>query len=293
MAIYRNISLSFWTDTKVTDDFTPEDRYFMLYCLTNPHTNIIGCYEISIKQMSNETGYTTDAIMAVLKRFTENHKMIAYDFETKELYIKNWSKYNWTTSDKIKKPIIAAYNEIKSEKFKAIMGKTINEIYGSDTVSIPYVYGSDTTVTVTDTITETETNTISISDNDNKDNRNKSKNNKGSNISILPKKKKTIIDDFPCVAEAPAELHEVLGDFAEMRKKIKSPLTDRAMKLAISKAVEYANGDTETVIAIFNQSIMNGWKGIFPLHSNDTNINTNTTQKGKSGRLDWIDDVVF
>ena len=26
MAIYRNISLSFWEDNKVVDDFTPEDR---------------------------------------------------------------------------------------------------------------------------------------------------------------------------------------------------------------------------------------------------------------------------
>ncbi|MFR8334921.1 MAG: hypothetical protein ACLU9S_23255 [Oscillospiraceae bacterium] len=27
-----------------------------LYCMTNPHTNLCGCYEVSIKQMANETG---------------------------------------------------------------------------------------------------------------------------------------------------------------------------------------------------------------------------------------------
>ena len=57
MAIYRNISLSFWTDQKVEDDFTPEDKYMYLYLLTNPYTNIIGCYEISVKQISRQTGY--------------------------------------------------------------------------------------------------------------------------------------------------------------------------------------------------------------------------------------------
>ena len=31
MAIYRNVSLSFWEDIKIVDDFTPEDRYFYLY----------------------------------------------------------------------------------------------------------------------------------------------------------------------------------------------------------------------------------------------------------------------
>ena len=40
MAIYRNVQLSFWTDNKVEDDFTPEDKYFYLYLLTNPQTGL-------------------------------------------------------------------------------------------------------------------------------------------------------------------------------------------------------------------------------------------------------------
>lgn len=60
MASYRNISMDFWTDSKVVDDFTPEDRYIYLYCMTNPHTNLCGCYEVSIKQIANETGYNND-----------------------------------------------------------------------------------------------------------------------------------------------------------------------------------------------------------------------------------------
>lgn len=61
MASYRNISMDFWTDSKVVDDFTPEDRYIYLYCMTNPHTNLCGCYEVSIKQIANETGYHSQA----------------------------------------------------------------------------------------------------------------------------------------------------------------------------------------------------------------------------------------
>ena len=34
MAVYRKINLSFWEDTKIVDEFTPEDRYFMLYLMT-------------------------------------------------------------------------------------------------------------------------------------------------------------------------------------------------------------------------------------------------------------------
>lgn len=144
MAIYRNVSLSFWTDTKVTDDFSPEDRYFMLYCLTNPHTNIVGCYEISLRQMANETGYNIESIEKILGRFNNTHRIIQYDKETKELYVTNWYKYNWTKSGKVLKPILSAYRTIKSEKFKASIGKIINEIYGEDTVSIGYRYPIDT-----------------------------------------------------------------------------------------------------------------------------------------------------
>ena len=57
MAIYRNVRIGFWTDTKIVDDFTPEDKYFYLYLFTNPHTNLCGCYELSFKQASVELGY--------------------------------------------------------------------------------------------------------------------------------------------------------------------------------------------------------------------------------------------
>ena len=37
MAIFRKINTNFWTDEKVIDDFTPEDKFFMLYLMTNPY----------------------------------------------------------------------------------------------------------------------------------------------------------------------------------------------------------------------------------------------------------------
>lgn len=164
MAIYRNIRPTFWTDTKVADDFTAEDKYFMLYCLTNPYVNIIGCYEISIRQMANDLGYSRDSVESLLKRFAEHHKTIEYDTTTKELWVKNWHKYNWTASPKIDKPILAAIQSVKCDKFRT----AIIELYNSrDTVSIPYEYPMDTTVTVTvtDSITDTVIDIISYLNN--------------------------------------------------------------------------------------------------------------------------------
>ena len=101
MASYRNISMDFWTDSKVVDDFTPEDRYIYLYCMTNPHTNLCGCYEVSIKQIANETGYNNDSVERLLKRLDSAHNVIRYSAQTKELLILNWCRYNWSTSEKL------------------------------------------------------------------------------------------------------------------------------------------------------------------------------------------------
>lgn len=93
MANYRNISMDFWSDSKVVDDFTPEDRYIYLYCMTNPHTNLCGCYEVSIKQIANETGYNADSVERLLKRLDSSHNVIRYSAQTKELLILNWCRY--------------------------------------------------------------------------------------------------------------------------------------------------------------------------------------------------------
>lgn len=60
------------------------------------------------------------------------------------------------------------------------------------------------------------------------------------------------------------ELDQALNDFAMMRKAIKAPLTERAKQLILAKLEKLAP-DTEGKIAILNQSIENGWKGIYPV----------------------------
>ena len=145
MAIYRNIQMSFWTDPKVADDFTPEDRYFYLYLFTNPHTNLCGCYEISKRQMSTETGYSQETIDRLIERFHSIHKVLAYCKDTKEILLFNWHKYNWTKSDKFLKPLISEINNVKNDVFKRFLTDLVEK---KDTVSIPYAYGMDTTDTV-------------------------------------------------------------------------------------------------------------------------------------------------
>ena len=164
MANYRNISVSFWTDSKVDDDFTPEDKYFYLYLLTNPHTNICGCYEISMKQMERETGYNTDTVRRLIQRMQDMHHVIRYSSETKEVLLLNWWRYNWPTSKKVESAVLSVAEHIKHEPFKK---------YVINMVSIRYRYGMDTTdtVTVPESGTETVTDTETVSQNTETENR--------------------------------------------------------------------------------------------------------------------------
>ena len=118
MAKYRNVYMSFWTDTKVIDEFTPEDKFFYLYLMTNPHTSLCGCYEISLSQMSAEMGYTKDSISKLINRFMMVHDIIRYDYHTKEIIILNWHKYNWTDSEKTMIGVQKGIDSIKNETFK-------------------------------------------------------------------------------------------------------------------------------------------------------------------------------
>ena len=86
----RVISTSFWEDEKVVEEFSPEDKYFMLYLLTNPHTTQLGIYSISMKSMSFELGYTKETIEILLDRFERKYQIIKYNRETKEIAVKNY-----------------------------------------------------------------------------------------------------------------------------------------------------------------------------------------------------------
>lgn len=156
MAIYRNVQLSFWTDNKILDDFTPEDKYFYLYLLTNPHTNICGCYEISYKSMSDDTGYNKETIIRLLERFDKVHGVIKFSPSTKEVLILNWYKYNWSKSNKVLTGACNVAKYIKNESFKKYIFDTIESVR-NNTLNIPYEYPMETSVSDTDSDSVSDT----------------------------------------------------------------------------------------------------------------------------------------
>ncbi|PFF41869.1 DnaD domain-containing protein [Bacillus cereus] len=129
MAKYRHVQTTFWSDPKVTEEMTPEDRYFYLYLMTNEHTTQIGVYQITRKQMAFELGYSIESAKALLDRFTKHHELIVYNEETREICILNWGKYNLIKGGKPIEDCIQ--KELKTIKdlslVKLVLDRTKNE----------------------------------------------------------------------------------------------------------------------------------------------------------------------
>ena len=94
MGIKRVVDTDFWNDEKVMDMFTPEDKLFFLYLLTNPHTTQLGIYAINPKYITIETGYTIESVKVLLDRFENQYEIIKYSKETKEIAVKNFLKHS-------------------------------------------------------------------------------------------------------------------------------------------------------------------------------------------------------
>ena len=124
MAIFRKVHVSFWKDEFI-ESLTTEQKYFYLYLMTNDRTKQCGIYEITVKQISYDTGYNEETVRKLIKFFVGKGK-IRYSESTKEVALKNWGKYNDSTSPKVKVCIDKELSLVK------------------DRVLIEYLYSTDT-----------------------------------------------------------------------------------------------------------------------------------------------------
>lgn len=158
MGIKRIVDVQFWNDDKVLEYFSPEDKLFMLYLMTNPHTTQLGIYPINKKHMSFELGYTIDVINVLLDRFENKYEMIRYSNDTKEMAIKNYLKHSIIKGGKPVEDCLM--KEIKQVKDKSLLSYVYSNIKDCETLN-------DTVKKVIETFNEYEINNKKENDNDN------------------------------------------------------------------------------------------------------------------------------
>lgn len=96
----RIVSTNVWTDSKVVEKFSPEDKLFWVYLLTNPHTTMLGIYELPIKTAAFHLGYSKETIAVLLDRFETSYGLIKRSETTGEIAIKNYLRHSIITGGK-------------------------------------------------------------------------------------------------------------------------------------------------------------------------------------------------
>jgi DnaD/phage-associated family protein len=126
--MYTKIESLFWTDEKVIQ-LTPEARYLMLYILTSPHRNIIGCYFIPEPYACFDCGLD-------LERFAKGFRellaqgLIKYDSKTKVLLVMNFLKFNPVENPNQVKSAIDKLNELPQSELLHDLHEQIRLLQG-------------------------------------------------------------------------------------------------------------------------------------------------------------------
>lgn len=125
-SVKRPVDTSFWEDDKIIDQFTPEDRYFMLYLLTNPHTTQVGIYHLPYKFAAFELGYSLEATKSLIDRFENKYHVIAYSKDHQEIAILNALKHNIVKGGKPVEDCIRS--ELRQVKDTGLIEKVYNHL---------------------------------------------------------------------------------------------------------------------------------------------------------------------
>ena len=133
-SIKRVVSTSFWEDSKVMTLFTPEDKYFMLYLLTNPHTTQLGVYQLVPKVAAFEMGYSVEAVNSLIDRFETKYDVIRYNPQTMEVAVKNYLKHSILKGGK---PVLdLLITEERQVKDKSLLNYIYDSISKDDSLNI-------------------------------------------------------------------------------------------------------------------------------------------------------------
>ena len=187
------VERDFWNDEQIIDEFSPEDKLFMMYLLTCPRGNAIGIFKLPIKLMAFEIGYSPEAIRTLVDRFMNKYKKISYNYENQEIAIHHSLKYTINSGGKPIEEmavrtldevdsldlIMVVYKSMKSwwQLSKRDIDKKIMRLFEDEIEKRKAIY------TYTNTYTNTYTPTDSYDDSEKDDDFNISKDNDGNDTS--------------------------------------------------------------------------------------------------------------
>ena len=268
MAVKRIVSTSFWSDSKI-DTFSPEDKYFMLYLLTNPHTTQLGIYEFSMKHAAFEMGYSVETVQALLSRFQDRYRIIMYCQDTGEIAIKNYLKHSIVKGGK---PVLDC------------LKKELRQVKSKDLVKFVFSANQNSeNATVREFILYIrEIYKYNLNDNDNDNERivdDSSDDVPSDDVPSEPKKpkrkrKSDSAEEVETAIKAfgyPESTNERLREWLEVRNAKRTPNTVSAIQKCIKTLPDMVRKSNLGIDAYLDQVIMRGWAAFYEIKAYQPN----------------------
>ena len=114
----RSINTKFWNDPYI-EELNSDEKLLFLYCLTSPHSNLLGIYEVSIKKISFETGINKETVLKAFERFEKDYKVFYYD---NFIIIPNFIKHQKLNAN-MKKNVVTLFDDLPNSIKDKILDK--------------------------------------------------------------------------------------------------------------------------------------------------------------------------
>lgn len=90
----------------------------------------------------------------------------------------------------------------------------------------------------------------------------------------------------------PQKVIDALMEWRDMRKGMKIPTSQRSLTLNVNELRKLSGGSAENMVAIVNQSIANGWRGMFPLKGANGGSQYNPKNMGNFRQREYSDEDI-
>ncbi len=262
MGISRIVSTDFWEDGLVTDSFSPEDKYFMLYLMTNPHSKQAGIYKLNKKIAAFELGYSVETVVSLLDRFENKYHRIIYSQADQEVAVLNAPKYNIVKGGK---PVLDCIEKDLSEvKDKSLIARMYQHLkpYFEQSAKPSIQQVGEVWKKASDTFKEGSPIENDI-DNDNDRIVDVSYNESSHESSPDPKPEKPDLKDKFCGHTFSEPMQAALTDWLTYKSERREGYKPTGLKSFMTQAAHMAEKYEEAdIISTIQESMANNWKGI-------------------------------
>lgn len=94
MAAKQVIDTFFGEDGYIMEQLNHDEKYYLLYLMTNTKSTQLGIYGLPKRVMYFDTGFELETFNGMLDRLAKDHRSIAYDGATQELVLLSSLKYS-------------------------------------------------------------------------------------------------------------------------------------------------------------------------------------------------------